>query len=69
MTNMLPQIMKWNKLKDYLPLLGYQVENKKKKSNGKIQQCYFITGSWQDVQMVDNNFLALAAAKNTGLES
>ena len=63
------KIMTWNKLKDFLPCMGYSVQNKRKRLNDKPQQCYFITGSWQDVQMVDNNFLALAAAKNTELDS
>ena len=57
------KIMTWNKLKDFLPLVGYSVENKKKKNKGKIQQCYFISGSWKDVEIVDGNFMVLAEAK------
>ena len=54
--------MTWNKLKDYLPAIGYNVENKRKKINGKILQCYRIVGQWHDVEIVDNNFLQLVEA-------
>ena len=58
------RIMSWNKLKDYLPNIGYRVEDKRKRVNGKLQQCYFITGEWHDVEMTDNQFLTLVEAKN-----
>lgn len=57
------RIMTWNKLKDYLPVIGYSVEQKRKRNNGKLQQCYYITGEWHDVELADNEFLQLAAAK------
>ena len=57
------RIMTWNKLKDYLPVMGYNVEQKRKKINGKIMQCYYITGEWHDVEIKDNEFLQLVAAK------
>ena len=56
------RVMTWNKLKDYLPDFGYNIEQKKKKTNGKIQQCYMITGKWHDAELVDNNFLQLVEA-------
>lgn len=59
------RIMTWNKLKDYLPALGYKVEQKRKRLNGKQQQAYYITGEWHDVEVVDNDFLQLVSAKNT----
>ena len=55
--------MTWNKLKEYLPALGYSVEQKRKKIDGKIYQCYYITGQWHDVELVDNSFLQLAEAR------
>jgi len=58
------RIMTWNKLKDYLPALGYTVEQKRKRIDGKQQQAYFISGEWHDVEVVDNDFLQLVAAKN-----
>lgn len=57
------RIMTWNKLKDYLPIIGYTVQQKRKKINGKILQCYHITGEWHDVEIKDNQFLQLVAAK------
>jgi hypothetical protein len=57
------RIMTWNKLKDYLPSFGYTVEAKKKKTKGKLQQHYFISGEWHDAELVDNNFLQLVEAK------
>ena len=57
------KIMTWNKLKDFLPIIGYNIESKKKRINGRLQQCYYITGSWKDAEIVDGNFLALARAK------
>lgn len=62
------RVMTWNKLKDYLPTLGYNVENKRKRINGKPAQCYYITGEWHDVELVDNDFLQLVDAKNKELE-
>jgi hypothetical protein len=57
------RIMTWNKLKEYLPAIGYQVEQKRKRIGGKQQQAYYITGEWHDVEVVDNDFLQLVAAK------
>ena len=62
------KIMTWNKLKDFLPFMGYTIENKKRKNKGKVQQCYFISGSWKDVEIIDGNFMILANAK-TKLDS
>lgn len=55
--------MTWNRLKDYLPVMGYNVDQKRKKINGKLMQCYYITGEWHDVEIKDNEFLQLVAAK------
>lgn len=57
------RIMTWNKLKDYLPNIGYTVEGKRKRIDGKLQQCYFITGTWKDAEIEDGNFLSLVEAK------
>jgi len=57
------RVMTWNKLKDYLPSLGYTIETKRKKINGKLQQCYYIAGEWHDAELVDGNFLQLVEAK------
>lgn len=57
------RIMTWNKLKEYLPSLGYTIESRKKKVNGKQQQQYCISGTWHDVELVDSNFLQLVDAK------
>ena len=58
--------MTWNKLKDYLPAIGYTVEQKRKRMDGKLQTCYYIMGEWHDVEVVnDNDFLDLVAAANT----
>ena len=57
------RIMTWNKLKDYLPSLGYTVEKKRKSIHNKQQQCYYIDGEWHDVEIVDNEFLQLVQAK------
>lgn len=56
------RIMTWNKLKDYLPVIGYTVEGKRKRMNGKPTQCYYISGEWHDVEVVDNDFLQLVNA-------
>lgn len=58
------RIMTWNKLKEYLPTIGYSVEQKRKKINGKLTQCYYIAGEWHDVEVTDNNFLQLVEAAN-----
>ena len=55
--------MTWNKLKDYLPAIGYTVLSKRKTLNGKQQQAYFITGEWHDAEIKDNQFLTLVEAK------
>lgn len=57
------KIMTWNRLKDCLPTIGYTVEEKRKRVEGKIKQCYYITGEWHDVVLDDNNFLKLVEAK------
>ena len=55
--------MTWNKLREYLPAIGYTVEQKRKRIGGKPVQAYFITGEWHDVEIVDNEFMQLVAAK------
>jgi len=62
------RIMTWNKLKEYLPSLGYTIESRKKKVNGKQQQQYYISGTWHDVELVDSNFLQLVEAKQNTKE-
>ena len=62
------RIMSWNKLKECLPSIGYTVEEKKKRVEGKLKQCYYISGEWHDVEIVDNNFLQLVEAKQQLLE-
>ena len=62
------RIMSWNKLKECLPSIGYTVEEKKKRVDGKLKQCYYISGEWHDVELTDNNFLALVEAKDQGQE-
>lgn len=57
------RIMTWNKLKDYLPSIGYQVESKRKRVNGKLSQCYYISGEWHDIEIVDNDFMQLVEAR------
>ena len=56
-------IMTWNALKDALPAIGYTVEQKRKSIDGKQQQACYITGEWHDVEIKDNDFLALVEAK------
>ena len=60
------RIMTWNKLKEYLPTLGYNVEQKRKRLNKEkgAVQAYYITGGWRDVEIEDINFLTLVAAKS-----
>lgn len=58
------KVMTWNRLKDYLPDIGYKVEKKRKSINGKQQQCYFVSGEWHDVEIVDNDFLQLVDARS-----
>ena len=55
--------MTWNRLKDCLPYIGYTVENKRKRIDGKLQQCYYISGEWHDAEIQDNKFLDLVAAR------
>ena len=62
------KIMTWNKLKDYLPMLGYTVEQKRKRIKGQLQTCYYITGEWHDAEIADNNFLQLVEAKSQLVE-
>lgn len=58
--------MTWNRLKEYLPAIGYTIEQKRKRLNGakNATQAYYITGEWHDVELVDNNFLQLVEAKS-----
>lgn len=57
------KIMAWNSLKNYLPVVGYKIEQKQRQVNKKrVQMCY-ISGKWHDVELKDNNFLALVEAK------
>lgn len=60
--------MTWNALKDCLPSIGYTVEQKKRSYNGKQQQMCYISGEWHDVEMKDNQFLALVEANKEQLE-
>ena len=60
--------MTWNKLKEYLPVIGYTIESKRKRIGGKQTQCYFITGEWHDVEIVDNDFLELVKAQEEELD-
>lgn len=57
--------MTWNKLKDYLPDLGYEVKSEKRslKPGERPAQCYFIRGEWHDVEVEDTNFLKLVDAR------
>lgn len=57
------KVMTWNKLKDYLPTLGYTVQKQRKLIDGKQQQAYYITGQWQDATIVERDFLELVEAK------
>lgn len=57
------KIMTWNRLKEYLPSLGYTIEQKRKRFDGKLQQAYYITGEWHDMEIKDNDFLQLVAAR------
>lgn len=61
----------WNKLKDLLPMAGYSVQGKKKRIAGRLQQCYFISGDWKDVEVENMDFLTLVETKmkNTGVAS
>lgn len=60
----------WNKLKDLLPMAGYSVQGKKKRIAGRLQQCYFISGIWKDVEAENVDFLTLVETKmNTGVAS
>lgn len=58
------RIMTWNRLKECLPAIGYTVENKRKRINGKPAQAYYITGEWHDVEVSDQGFLQLVEAKS-----
>lgn len=55
--------MTWNRLREYLPTIGYTVEQRRKRIDGKQQQACYITGEWHDVELVDNDFLQLVEAK------
>ena len=57
------KIMTWNSLRDCLPMIGYNIEQKKKTIKGKQQQMCYITGEWHDAEIKDNDFLALVEAK------
>lgn len=57
------RILTWNRLKDVLPLAGYEVECARKRVDGKQTQCYKITGEWHDIDAVDKEFEQLLAAK------
>ena len=57
------RLITWNGLKEILPTLGYTVESKRRKVNGKIVQCYYIDGEWHDVVESDRGFLQLAEAR------
>lgn len=57
------RILTWNRLKDVLPLAGYTVETARKRIDGKLTQCYKISGEWHDIETVDKEFEQLLAAK------
>lgn len=57
------RILKWNSLKDVLPIAGYIVEAARKRIDGKLQQCYKISGEWHDIEAVDKEFEQLLEAK------
>lgn len=54
--------MSWNKLKDYLPSIGYTVEKKRKMLDGKQQIAYFITGEWKEKKQINDSFMELVCA-------
>lgn len=55
--------MTWNSLKEYLPSVGYTVEQKLRSVNKKRMQMCYISGEWHDAELVDGEFLALVNAK------
>ena len=57
--------MTWQKLKNFLPQMGYNVECKRKRLDGakNAVQAYYITGEWHDVEVQDNGFLQLVDAR------
>lgn len=55
--------MTWNAMKNVLPSLGYTVEEKQKRLNGKLQKCYYISGEWIDATKPDAAFQLLMEAK------
>lgn len=57
------KIMTWNSLRECLPMIGYNVEQKKRTIKGKQQQMCYITGEWHDAEIKDGDFLALIEAK------
>ena len=57
------KVMTWNALKQCLPAVGYTVEQKQKTVNKKRMQMYYISGEWHDVEIQDNQFLALVEAQ------
>lgn len=56
--------MSWNALKNYLPAVGYTVEQKQKTINKKRAQMCYITGEWHNIELDDEDFLALVEAKS-----
>lgn len=62
--------MTWNKLKDYLPTIGYEVKNEKRRleKGGGLTQCYYMSGKWHDVEVQDKGFLELVDARIAQLE-
>lgn len=58
------RVMTWNALKDILPQIGYQVEEKRKTLKGKTQKCYYITGEWMDAITSRKDFEGLVRAKS-----
>ena len=57
------RILTWNSLKDVLPHAGYTVENARKRIDGKLTQCYKITGEWHDIAAIDKEFEQVLEAK------
>ena len=56
------KLMTWNSLKNCLPAIGYNVEQRQRTVNRKRMQMCFISGTWHDAEIEDNNFLALVDA-------
>ena len=61
------RIMTWNKLREYLPTMGYTIQQKRKVIDGKQQQAYYISGEWHELEFKDTDFLQLVDARTSQL--